>query len=278
MIPDSITNFLYLADTLPIYYPTFYNQFEKALNKYKINFELLPKTNDVWAVDYMPVQIEKNKFVQFIYKPTYLKSKADLKSISNVDTICELIGLETIKSNIQLDGGNVIRTTDKVIMTERVFSENPTIERKQLINDLENIFQVDKLLIIPEYPDEMTGHADGLIRFLDDQTVLINSFTDEEKEFSEVFENAVKKTGLDYIKIPYNPNGNKNDIQANGLYINYLQMDGVIFLPTFNMHEDDLAIKQFEQLFEGHHIVTVNGTEIANEGGILNCISWNILK
>ncbi len=278
MIPDSKTNFLYLADTLPIYYPNFFEQFEKALNKYSINYKLLPNTNDVWAVDYMPIQIEQHKYVQFIYKPSYLKTKKDLKSISNVTAICEQIGIETIKSDILLDGGNVIRTTDKVIMTERVFTENPTIERKDLIDELQNIFQVDKLFMLPEYPDEMTGHADGLIRFLDEQTVLINSFTAEEKEFSEVFEKAVQKTGLDYIKIPYNPNGNKNDIQANGLYINFLQMDGVIFLPTFGLNEDDLALKQFEQLFEGQDIVPVNGNEIANEGGILNCISWNILK
>lgn len=278
MIPDSKTNFLYLADTLPIYYPNFFKQFEKALNKYSINFELIPKTNDVWAVDYMPIQIEQHKYVQFIYKPSYITSKKDLKSISNVTAICEQIGIETIKSDILLDGGNVIRTTDKVIMTERVFTENQTIERKDLIDELQNIFQVDKLFILPEYPDEMTGHADGLIRFLDEHTVLINSFTAEEKEFSEVFEKAVQKTGLDYIKIPYNPNGNKNDIQANGLYINFLQMDGIVFVPTFGLHEDDFALKQFEQLFEGQDIVPVNGNEIANEGGILNCISWNILK
>ncbi|MBL0200365.1 MAG: agmatine deiminase family protein, partial [Chitinophagaceae bacterium] len=239
---------------------------------------LLPKTNDVWAVDYMPIQIEQHKYVQFIYKPSYLKSKKDLKSISNVTAICEQIGIETIKSNIRLDGGNVIRTTDKVIMTERVFTENPTIERKDLIDELQNIFQVEKLFIIPEYPDEMTGHADGMIRFLDVQTVLINSFTKEEKEFSEVFEKAVQKTGLDYIKIPYNPNNNENNIQANGLYINFLQMDGVIFLPIFGIPEDDLAVKQFEQLFEGQDVVPVKGNEIAHEGGILNCISWNILK
>lgn len=278
MVPDSKTNFLYLADTLPKYYPSFYKQFEKALIKSKIDFELLPKTNDVWAVDYMPVQIALNKFVQFIYKPSYLRSKEDLKSISNVDTICGQIGIERTKSSIRLDGGNVIRTTDKVIMTERVFTENQKIERKKLIDDLENIFQVDKLLIIPEYPDEMTGHADGLIRFLNEGTVLINNFTKEEREYSDLFEKAIKKMGLDYIKIPYNPNGNKNDIQANGLYINYLQMEGIVFLPIFGLKEDAEAVKQFEQLFEGQDIVPIDGTEIANHGGILNCISWNILK
>ncbi len=120
MIPDNQTNFLYLADTLPKNYPSFFQQFEKVLNDCNINFELLPHAKDVWAVDYMPIQIDKNEFVRFMYNPSYLQSKKLLKTISDVDTICEKIGIGTIKSNILLDGGNVTRTTDKVIMINSI--------------------------------------------------------------------------------------------------------------------------------------------------------------
>ena len=69
MIPDNQTNFLYLADTLPMNYPNFYRKFEIVLNDCRIDFELLPKTKDVWAGDYMPVQVELNKFVGIVYRP-----------------------------------------------------------------------------------------------------------------------------------------------------------------------------------------------------------------
>jgi agmatine deiminase len=134
MIPDSKTNFLYLADTLPKNYSNFYPEFEKVLNQHNINFKILPNTKDIWAVDYMPIQINANKFVRFVYNPPYLQSKKLLKTISDVDPICEQIGIETIKSNILIEGGNVTRTTDKVIMTNRIFSDNPSYERKQLLN------------------------------------------------------------------------------------------------------------------------------------------------
>ena len=80
MIIDSHTNFLYLADTLPKNYPDFYNRFEKVLTDCNINFALLPKTKDVWAVDYMPIQTELNKFVRFTYNPSYLQTKKLLKT------------------------------------------------------------------------------------------------------------------------------------------------------------------------------------------------------
>ena len=278
MIPDNKTNFLYLADTLPKNYSNFYHRFEQVLKDCNINFELLPQTEDVWAVDYMPIQIEQKKFIRFVYNPSYLQSKKYLKTISDVDKICEGIGIETIKSNIVLDGGNVTRTTDKVIMTDRIFIDNPNIERKQLIKQLKELFQVDILFLVPEQPKDFTGHSDGMVRFIDKQTVIINDYKGERDEFNRAFEIAIHNTGLDYRKIPYNPYGNKSYNQANGDYINYLQMENTVIIPTFGITEDDEIVKQFEQIFAGNKICTIESNEIANDGGVLNCITWNILK
>jgi agmatine deiminase len=277
MIPDSKTNFLYLADTLPKKYPTFYSEFEKVLHHCNISYKLLPGTKDVWAVDYMPIQIDLNKFVRFVYNPTYLQTKKYLKTISDVDSICEQIGIKTIKSNILLDGGNVTRTSDKVIMTDRIFAENPTYDRKQLIKELHDYFEVDKLFLVPEQPKDFTGHSDGMVRFIDEQTVIINDFKEENEAFRRAFEIAIHNTGLNYSKIPYNLSHNANNDQANGDYINYLQMENTVIIPTFGIKEDDEVVKQFEQLFAGQTIAPIDANEIAKDGGILNCISWNIL-
>lgn len=279
MIPDSQTNFLYLADTLEKKYPNFYKQFEAVLNNYNINFQILQRTKDVWAVDYMPIQIDKDSFVQFVYNPDYLRDTIKLsKTISDVDAICKEITLAPKKSNIILDGGNVTRTTDKVIMCDKVFTENPTIKEKDLIKELQNLFQVDKLIFIPTHPIDFTGHADGMVRFFDSDTVLINDYSKEDINFQLRFRLALHNAGLKYIEIPYNPYDNKKDEHANGEYINFLQMQQAVIIPTFSIKEDDAVIKQFEQLFAGQRIATVDGNDLAFDGGILNCITWNIYK
>ena len=117
-----------------------------------------------------------------------------------------------------------------------------------------------------------------MVRFIDEQTVIINDYKNEKEEFSRAFEIAIHNTGLNYIKIPYNPYANKNYNQANGDYINYLQMENTVIIPTFGINEDDAIVKQFEQIFAGNQICTIESNEIANDGGILNCITWNILK
>jgi agmatine deiminase len=117
-----------------------------------------------------------------------------------------------------------------------------------------------------------------MVRFLDNNTVLINDYSKENREFQLRFRMALHNAGLDYIEIPYNPYNNKKDDYANGIYINYLQMQQTVIIPTFGLKEDAVVVKQFEQIFKGQKIETIDGNDIAYEGGILNCISWNILK
>ncbi|MGY6522219.1 MAG: agmatine deiminase family protein [Mongoliitalea sp.] len=267
-----------MADTLPKKYPDFYKRFEGALENCNIPFDFLPNTKDVWAVDYMPIQIDLKKFVRFVYNPPYLQTKKYVKTISDVDEICEAIGIDTHKTAIVIDGGNVTRWTNKIIMTDRIFKDNPSFERKQLIKELYELLQVDKIYFVPEQPGDFTGHSDGMVRFVDEHTVIINDYKQEKEEFYRAFEIAIHNTGLDYIPIPYNVYNNKSIDHVNGDYINYLQMKNTVIIPTFGMKEDDIAVKQLESIFAGLTTATVESNEIAYDGGILNCITWNIKK
>lgn len=285
MIIDSETNFLYLADSLKKKeYSSFCERLENKLKENNISYTFLEKTNDIWCRDYMPIQITENKFVQFTYNPDYLRTKKGLKSKSDVNSICESIKIKTIKSDIVLDGGNVIKILDKVIMCDKVFPENPLYTRKQLSNKLRELFEIDNLYFLPQQPSDFTGHADGMVRFLDNNTVIINDYSKENnpskenKYFQRAFKIALDNAKLDYKEIPYNLQGNKTYSQANGIYLNYLQMEKVVFVPTFGIKEDDIAVKQFEELFKGQTIATIDSNEIANNGGILNCITWNTKK
>jgi agmatine deiminase len=275
MIPDNETNFLYLADSIQVKkYSTFLERFKKQLNKHSIPYDFLPNTKDIWAVDYMPIQIHKNDFIRFVYNPDYLQKYRNL--ISDADSICNEINLVYKKSDVVVDGGNVVRTTDKVIMCDKVFKENSTINKGILIKQLLKSFEFEELIFIPTDPDDEFGHADGMVRFLDSDTVLINSYNEKDRELQSSLKSILKNSNLNWIEIPYNPYSNKTDEQANGVYINYLQIKDIIFLPTFGIKEDDIAIRLLEQYFKT--VVPVESNVIADEGGILNCISWNIMN
>ena len=143
MITDNDTNFVYLADSLKTKHPLFFKKFTQLLKDEKIRYDLLSPTKDIWAVDYMPIQISENKYIQFVYQPDYLQSKTWQKSISDVDSICKNLNLTITKSDIVLDGGNICKTKDKIIMCDKVFYANPHYRRKELINKLKVLFEVD---------------------------------------------------------------------------------------------------------------------------------------
>lgn len=277
MIIDSETNKLFLADCLPRKQPKFFQRFEKVLKECDIQPHFLTDTKDIWAVDYMPIQISKNKFIQFEYNPNYLNTTYLKKTISNTDTICKEIEFETIKSNLIVDGGNVVKSKNKVIMTDKVFEENKTLSKNEVIKQLFELFEVDELIFVPWDENDEIGHADGMVRFLNSDTVLINDYSNEDIKFQRSFRLALHNAGLNCIELPYNPVKNVKSISATGIYINYLQMQHVIILPTFENKLDELAFKIIEESFVGQTIATVESTDLAKQGGILNCISWNIL-
>ena len=75
MIPDWQTNKVYFSGRLEIDYPTIHSNIQHALIDLKIEPQYLTGTKDVWARDYMPIQIMKDEFIEYRYDPDYLQGK-----------------------------------------------------------------------------------------------------------------------------------------------------------------------------------------------------------
>lgn len=274
MISDADKDFIYLADTLPLKFKTFYENFTKAIKSSGLQYELLKGTADIWAVDYMPVQLSEKTFVKYDFNPVYLRNKRDNHLLTDIDTVWHNLELdaETINCELYLEGGNLVYEKDKMIVTEKVFSENPDKIKKQIIQTLENLFKA-QIIIIPVYPGDWTGHADGVVRFVNSDTVLINEpYENDEcyKELTTVFQ----QNKLDFINIPCCIDPFKKGVV--GLYLNYLHVGKNIFAPIFDISEDEKAILFFEDTFKKCKIIPVQSKQIARKGGVLRCVSWEV--
>ena len=210
MIIDSQTNFLYLADCLEAKFPNFWAGFKIALEKNNIKYDFLPRTKDVWAVDYMPVQVSKDEFIQFRYEPDYLDTIVGRKTFSDVDAILNTIGMVAKKSNINIDGGNVVHSSKAVFMTEKIFTENRDFDKQQLLVALKDLLEVENIYLLPRQPGDYTGHSDGMVRFVNDNTILVNDYSAEKNEaFKKAFFIAINNCGLKYQVLPYVAEGNE---------------------------------------------------------------------
>ena len=86
--------------------------------------------------------------------------------------VCRDMGFEVKMPSMSLvvDGGNVIRCEDKVIMVEKVFIENP-YPMAETAKAIEEHFNAE-LIVLPWNKPEYFGHADGLVRYAGDGRVL----------------------------------------------------------------------------------------------------------
>jgi agmatine deiminase len=274
MTLDNETSLLYLSEHIRKH-GRFFSGLSALLLSQKIAHRFLPNTRDIWAVDYMPVQVGVGNFVQFKYKPDYLQCPKYINTQTDTDEVCMAIGLNRTHSDIVLDGGNVIKGKNWVILTDKVFKENPLFPQKKLIAELEGVFAA-RVIIIPREPYDYTGHADGMVRYYDEETLLINRYGDH---ISSSYKSRLMKVlrGHDFklIEIPYAPDRSDRN-SANGLYINYLEMQSLILIPIFRKHDDEKAVRTFEELFRGSNVCVIDATELSIDGGVLHCISWPI--
>lgn len=279
MINDNQTNYVYLAETLSMQFASFYKRLTFAFIKNDIPFGLIPNTKDVWAVDYMPIQINKQHFVQFKYSPDYLlENNKTRKLISDVDAIMDAMKIDVSKSDIILDGGNLVKGPNKAIMTTKVFMENKTLNESALIEELMNTLQIEQLIFIPIDDGDWLGHADGMVRFIDEKTVFVNDTTNLQTEDYIDIHMALHNAGLNIVPFPYNDKNQVNLNDANGLYINFLELAYHILLPIYQLDTDKQAIQFLETNFPNKTIIPILANDIAKESGVINCCTWNILK
>lgn len=86
----------------------------------------------------MPVQIAESVFIEYKYNPDYLQSKRAF--ITDPKGCCNHLHIPTQKIDVVLDGGNIIKCRDAVIMTDKVYAENPTFTKWQLYDTLHGYF------------------------------------------------------------------------------------------------------------------------------------------
>ncbi|TWO24482.1 agmatine deiminase family protein [Campylobacter insulaenigrae] len=112
-----------------------------------------------------------------------------------------------------------------------------------------------------------------MVRFINKDHVLINDFSLENALFFEKLNTALK--GFKVTKMSYS----KEFMQKYkwGAYLNFLEFDKVVFVPTYNIDEDERVLNFLQNIYKDKQIIGIYLKPIIKKGGALHCISANIL-
>ena len=258
-----------LLKTDPTYTPASERLFA-ALTANGVDFRLLDNTRDIWLRDFMPVRTKSGKYVSFRYEPSYLDDDPGLKTDFRKEIAPQLPLENLVYSDINLDGGNIVFSPSRetAVISDRIFLENWDYSSAELVRELEQLLEA-RVVIIPSLRSDMTGHADGMVRFISENTAIGNAALSRHGLEAHI-KVALRNQGIEVYDFPYFDS--KGD-SAVGCYLNFLETEQALFLPVFGADMDSEAIAAAEGLFN-KPIVPVNINEIAAQGGCLNCISW----
>lgn len=265
-----------------------------------VEVRLLQGTRDIWCRDYMPIQIYENRYIGYEYTPDYLDSPELAAFQTNPARVLDRLEIDVTQSGIILDGGNVIKTNKGIIMVDKVFKENMHLRKDILINRLENYFD-NEIIFLPWDKAENYGHADGIVRYVDNGRVLMTNY----HQYSESFAKKFLKILSQHFDVEVLDYKVAKPCKYNWSYINFLRVRDKIFLPQLtwedyigaecatppqevvkgknrpvwyqsHVEEDEQALEQFKRIFSNCEIIPVSCPQIVMEGGALNCISWNV--
>ena len=274
MICDYQTNKVYLAEGIK-HYETVAHNLLQALYNEGIEAEFLRHTDSskhIWARDYMPIQLTKTRFLQYRYAPDYLKGYEDY--IPPYQTICRGLHLKLKETPLVIDGGNVVKFRNCVVMTDKVLKENPGYTERYIRLQLEEAFGCE-ILLIPWDRYEMFGHADGMVRAIGDYYILMNNYCDFDRDLKQRLRDALSGRFC-IAELHYDV---PRPSRLSWAYLNFLQVNNCIFVPGLGSREDEQALEQIQKLYARHKVILIPGCqELVKEGGALNCISWNIQR
>ena len=194
------------------------------------------------------------------------------------------MGNATYLSNDQLieDGGNVVDNHyGKAIISERFF-ENSNFSsikpRQKLIQTLEQSIN-SSVLFIPD-PGDTTGHADGVVSFIEPDTLLIADYPNTASYTT--LKNLVNKTfpDLKIVRMPC-PESNISAWKgrsAVGVYVNILYTDSSVYVPTFKKPANDKNAIDIVKanVKSGRKVKAVDTARLSRLGGSVRCMTMQI--
>ena len=271
MVTDQETNKVYFSTWLTKL--KCWQDIRMTLEQARVPYGLLEGTQDYWVRDFMPIQVTRNSYVQYVYNPDYLHTSPDYRTdgVACLERLC-FPDSKVVKTDIVLDGGNVIKCDDSVIMTNKVFLENRQWSKAKVMDELERVFGAE-VIIIPWDHHERYGHVDGMVRYLGDGRVLLTNYGDFAPEFAkELVKTLSHKYDVTELSYPL-----QKPSSYNWAYINYLQVGKVVLMPKLDDPENDMAYEQLHNLFPDASICRVGGIKpFLRRGGGLICVSWNV--
>ena len=234
---------------------------------------------DIWVRDFLPLQnVQTGELYQHFFDPRYANYTPKF-----TDAIRRQVRgcfPQAKPCDVRIDGGNIVLTPDKkcAICLERrtIFRKNDLAQKTHVEEELKRALGVEEILWLPQQIGDKIGHIDGYMQFLGDflmeGTVDICDGLATETLLNDEGTDLLRSYGQ-FERIPLLCQLDEEDwLSARGIYVNFLETSRAVFVPQFNLPEDDKVISIMGE-YTRKPLVRVDCSQIAQYGGAVHCLT-----
>ncbi|MBO7496201.1 MAG: agmatine deiminase family protein [Salinivirgaceae bacterium] len=277
---DRNTNIVFLSKCLKKESPSFFSSLTELMDEMGIRWSLLESTRDIWVRDFMPIQLSENEFIKYKYAPDYLRG--DDEHTTDCKDACKALDINYRETKLIIDGGNIVPCGDYYVMTNKVFTENGKRKNDMQFKQLLEKELGRQVIIIPWHQigdandpnTDVYGHSDGFVKWCGGNKVLMSNHRDTDAREADAIRRILESYGFEVTEMLFDVE--KPNPDWNWAYINFLQVGNKIIMPSFEIDEDKQALEYVHNAFPDCDVRQIDMRDIAEKGGALHCITWNI--
>lgn len=263
------------------------------------SLKAIERNKNEWIRDWAPIRASDGSPILFQYRPSYLVGRITYEKTipeKRRDLLKE-IRIEA-ESTIILDGGAIEVFGSTGIISDRVIADNHAVwnaMKPEILTEIKSLLKLSRLIVVPSDPWDFTHHVDGLVRFIDEKNVVVNQMDSVDRQvkrllsenkmtsFEEAkyhlwkmnFRECLTKSGFKIHLLVCGMGRNKNDKDATGNYLNFLRMDDIVLVPEYRgLRQENNDARETLKRFFNRKVVSIDVTDLAEEGGAVNCVTW----
>lgn len=252
--------------------------------------------NDTWARDHAAITVEQeDEFLiyDFMFNGWGLKFASDKdnlitkqlfkKGIYNSKKLI-IPDLVLEGGSIESDGKGTLLTTTNCLLSP---NRNPHFSKEEIENKLINLFGLKRVLWLEHghlLGDDTDAHIDTVARFCDEKIIAYVQCTDENEihytDLKKMEDELKQLKTLDNEPYQLIPLPMADAIHAEddnrrlpATYANFLILNEVVLMPTYNIAQDELAITQLQKTFPAKKVIGIDCKALLLQHGSLHCIT-----
>lgn len=248
---------------------------------------VLQDQSPIWIRDWYPIQLSQSQIL-FRVATDYMDAQETSDVLHHQTLLRSSFHSQPtflqprkpiVSSEIILDGGNVVMDDRHVLISSKVFRDNPSFSASELEYELASIFEDRKLVFIDAEPDDPTGHADGQMQFLADGILVINDLSVVQPRLWKSNLRQLSALDLLLVTLPYQPLDKTvaGWPVMNGNYINFTATSRDIAISSYGDIDTENDIRSLlgtsDPLRRQIHFLRSRVLDCL--GGGLHCVTWN---